>query len=74
MIRALFLLLTLVVTGCERNPDAPTAEENRQLDEAANLLNEAPANLESIDDAGLGAANDLEEASPDEPAKAGPAR
>ena len=67
MNQALLLLLALGLTCCERNPDAPTAAENRQLDEAANLLDEAPANLESIDDAGLGAANDLEEISPDQP-------
>jgi len=66
MSRALFLLLTLAVTSCQRNPDAPTAAENRQLDEAANLLDEAPANLEAIDDAGLGAVNnDLDGAPPE---------
>ena len=65
MIRALSLFLTLVLASCGRNPDAPTAAENRQLDEAANLLNEAPANLEAIDDAGLGAANNLDEAPSD---------
>jgi len=65
MYRVIFLL-TLVLVSCERNPDAPTAAENRQLDEAANLLDEAPANLEAIDDAGLGAANNLDEAPSDQ--------
>ena len=49
------MLLALVLSGCQRDPAAPTAEENRQLDEAANLLDQAPANLEAIDDGGLGA-------------------
>ena len=65
MSRAPSLFLTLVLASCGGNPDAPTAAENRQLDEAANLLNEAPANLEAIDDAGLGTANNLDEAPSD---------
>ena len=68
MRKSLFLLLALMLSGCHRDPAAPTAEENRQLDEAANLLNEAPANLEAIDDSGLGATNDPE-APPEEPPK-----
>ena len=64
MSRILFLLLALGISGCQRNPDAPTAAENRQLDEAANLLDEAPANLEAIDDSGLAAANDLDQVPP----------
>lgn len=28
----------------------PSTEENEQLDDAANMLNEAPANLDAIDD------------------------
>jgi hypothetical protein len=43
-----------LLTACERNPAAPTAEESRQLDEAEQMLNEAPANLEAVDDYGLG--------------------
>ena len=60
MRKSLFLLLALMLSGCHRDPAAPTAEENRKLDEAANLLNEAPANLEAIDDSGLGATDNLE--------------
>jgi hypothetical protein len=60
------LLAPLMLTGCQRDPAAPTAEENRQLDEAANLLNEAPANLEAIDDGGLGATNDPDQPAPDQ--------
>jgi hypothetical protein len=43
--------------ACERDPPAPTAEENRQLDEAGQMLNEAPANLDAVDDYGLGGNN-----------------
>ena len=53
-------MAVLVLTSCGSDPAAPTAEENRHLDEAANMLNQAPANLEAIDDSGLGAANDSE--------------
>jgi hypothetical protein len=51
---ALCLALTLAACG---HREVPTSEENRQLDEADRLLNEAPANLDAIDDSGL-AAND----------------
>ena len=61
------LLAILTLTACQRDADAPTAAENLQLDEAANMLNAAPANLEAIDDSGLGAANELEEAAPEQP-------
>ena len=63
----LLLLALLTLTACQRDAGAPTAAENRQLDEAANMLNAAPANLEAIDDSGLGAANQLEEAPPEKP-------
>ena len=68
MMKSLLLLVPLLISGCQRDPAAPTAEENRQLDEAANLLNEAPANLETIDDSGLGATDNLE-APPETPLK-----
>jgi hypothetical protein len=48
----LFLALPLLA-ACERNPDTPTAEESRQLDDAANLLNQAPENLDAVDDGAL---------------------
>jgi hypothetical protein len=48
----LFLALPLLA-ACERNPDTPTAEESRQLDDAADLLNQAPDNLDSVDDSAL---------------------
>jgi hypothetical protein len=65
--RKSLLLALLALTACQRDPGEPTAAENRQLDEAANMLNEAPANLEAIDDSGLDAANRLEEAAPEQP-------
>ena len=65
MKRSLVPLALLLLTNCGSDPAAPTAEENRQLDEAANMLNQAPANLEAIDDSGLGAANGSEEGSSD---------
>ena len=60
MRKKLALLAPLFLLSCQGDPAAPTAAENRQLDEAANMLNQAPANLEAIDDSGLGAANGLE--------------
>ena len=65
MRKSIFLLLPLALSACQRDADAPTAEENRQLDEAANLLNEAPANLEAIDDGGIGETNKASEPSSD---------
>jgi hypothetical protein len=51
--RALIVFALVLFCGCNREPEAPTAEENRQLDDVANLLNQAPANLDAIDDYGL---------------------
>jgi hypothetical protein len=52
------LLLISLLASCGRGSDVPTAEENRQLDEAEQMLNEAPANLEAVDDYGLGSSNE----------------
>ena len=54
--------LLVLATACSREPPVPSAEENRQLDDAANLLDRAPANLESVDDSGLGEAGRPEDA------------
>jgi hypothetical protein len=71
--RKSLVLALLLLTNCQGDPAAPTAEENRQLDEAANMLNQAPANLEAIDDSGLGAVNGLEgDASANSATDAGP--
>jgi hypothetical protein len=48
--------------ACSGDRTVPTAEENRQLDEAANLLNQAPATLETVDDNGLDDSNGRESA------------
>ncbi len=51
--------------GCDRGPEAPSAEQNRQMDDAEALLNEAPAALNEVDDSELaGAANDSSGAAP----------
>lgn len=60
---AIFMAL-LALAACRGTSDAPTAEENWQLDDAANLLDQAPANLESVDDAGLEGANVVESNAP----------
>ena len=40
--RKTIVLIALLLTACgEDRPPAPTAEENRQLDEAEAMLNEA---------------------------------
>jgi hypothetical protein len=51
----LFLAFSLCA-ACERNPDTPTAQESRQLDDAADLLNQAPGNLDAVDDSTLNSA------------------
>jgi len=57
-IASLFLCL-LPLAGCQKDAPVPTAQENAQLDDAANLLNIAPADLEAVDDGGLGSANEV---------------
>jgi hypothetical protein len=49
--------LLLCLTGCNRDPAVPTAEESRQLDDAANLLDQAPASLENVDDSAVAGDN-----------------
>jgi hypothetical protein len=58
--RVLIASAIVILGGCSREPATPTAEENRQLEDAANLLNEAPANLDTVDDMGLEGTNSLE--------------
>ena len=56
--RAAYALLAVTfLMSCQRNSDKPTAEENRQLDDAANLLDQAPSSLNGIDDSSLNSAN-----------------
>ena len=55
---AIPLICLSLLTGCGNDPAVPTSEENRQLDDASQMLNEAPANLDAVDDGGLGSANE----------------
>ena len=64
MRNAAIFMASLALAACGGRSDAPTAEENRQLDDAANLLDQAPANLERVDDAGLAGANGVESNAP----------
>jgi hypothetical protein len=55
---ACLFLCVLPMTGCQEDARVPTAHENAQLDDAANLLNGAQENLEAVDDGGLGSVNE----------------
>ena len=54
---AITMVCLALLTGCSDDPSLPTTQENRQLDDASAMLNEAPANLEAVDEGGLGSAN-----------------
>ena len=54
---AIPMVCLALLTGCSYEPSLPTPQENRQLDDASAMLNEAPANLEAVDEGGLGSAN-----------------
>lgn len=43
----------LLCAGCGNEAGAPSAEQNRDMDQAAEMLNKAPDSLSNIDDAGL---------------------
>jgi hypothetical protein len=58
---AYLLLLLLLLAACERRSDTPTTEESRQLDDAANLLEQAPQNLEAVDDSALNSPAEMPE-------------
>jgi hypothetical protein len=47
------LLLVLAISACG-DRTTPSAEENRQLDNAAEMLDRAPAVLANVDENGLG--------------------
>ena len=55
MLRIAALCLTLA--ACNRGPEVPTPEENRDLDEAAEMLDKADENLSAIDPANLQSTN-----------------
>ena len=57
--RRLTTTLALVaLAACSRDASVPTSEENAQMDDAANLLDEAPDALDAIDDGELNAADE----------------
>ena len=57
VIRSILLTALLFsATACSRDAPVPTTEENEQMDAAANLLDQADDDLESIDDDGLNTA------------------
>ena len=62
-IATLFIGLTLL-TACSGDSSVPTGEENRQLDDASAMLNDAPANLEAVDDGGLSSSGELANEAP----------
>jgi hypothetical protein len=45
----LILGLALLLAACDRSPAVPTTTENRDLDDADNLLDAAENNLAAID-------------------------
>lgn len=57
MRRSTTILALVALAACSRDPAVPTSEENAQMDDAANLLDEAPNALEGIDDGELNAAD-----------------
>jgi hypothetical protein len=46
----------LLLAACGQEAAVPTTEENAQLDDAANLLDQAPEDLEAVDAGELNAA------------------
>ena len=55
--RSTTILALVALAACSRDAAVPTAEENAQMDDAANLLDEAPNALDAIDDGELNAAD-----------------
>lgn len=54
MIRTPLLYAALaLVSACGSGPEAPSTEQNRQMDEAAEMLNQAPDSLSNIDDSAV---------------------
>jgi hypothetical protein len=58
-------LLGLVLASCG-DRSTPSAEENRQLDNAAEMLDAAPGELANIDENSLGPAEDNSASDPSE--------
>jgi len=53
----LALMALMALMACSRDAAVPTSEENMQMEEAANLLDQAPNAMDAIDDGGLNAAD-----------------
>ena len=51
------LVAPLLLVACGREAVVPTSEENAQMDDAANLLDQAPEDLEAVDAGELNAAD-----------------
>lgn len=49
----LALLSLLALAACDRGAEAPSSEENRRMNEADAMLNDAPGQLDSIDDSAV---------------------
>ena len=47
--------LCLMLASCDRGPEVPTAADNRDLDEAARMLDNSTDNLSTIDEGALAA-------------------
>jgi hypothetical protein len=56
MRRSTCLVALLLLAACGQEAAVPTTEENAQMDDAANLLDQAPEDLEGIDAGELNAA------------------
>ena len=62
-----FLILTAALalgSACSRDSAAPSSQQNREMDEAAELLNDAPNRLANIDDSELTAPAEANETRP----------
>ena len=57
MRRSTCLVMLLLLAACGREAAVPTTEENAQMDDAANLLDRAPEDLEAVDDGELNASD-----------------
>ena len=59
MRRSTCLVAVWLLAACGQEAAVPTTEENAQMDDAANLLDQAPEDLEAIDDGELNAAESI---------------
>lgn len=64
--RVLIACTIVLLTGCERDSGAPSSQQNRDLQEAERMLEEAPNSLDEIDENALLESNAAIPAAPDE--------